>query len=84
MVYIVEPQGVQADENGALLDKKPKRIHKTPKQLIALENFYNGMRFICCFIFRSDKFCPFTYDWAIGLCFISNESKIVETLFIYA
>lgn len=40
-----EPQGVQADENGALLDKKPKRIHKTPKQLIALENFYNEHKY---------------------------------------
>nr|GEU32535.1 homeodomain-containing protein [Tanacetum cinerariifolium] len=40
-----EPQRVQANENGALFDKKPKRIHKTPNQLVALENLYNEHKY---------------------------------------
>ena len=43
VVFIVEPQEVHTDENRALPEKKQKRIVKTPAQVAALENFYNGM-----------------------------------------
>ncbi|GKC84215.1 homeodomain-containing protein [Tanacetum coccineum] len=45
--YVVLKHGNlnEFNENGALLDKKPKRIHKTPNQLAALENFYNEHKY---------------------------------------
>lgn len=57
---MVELQDVHTDENRSLPEKKYKRIVKTPNQIAALENFYNGKLLVvaassCCCCISSES-----------------------------